>query len=132
LIFSFAAETPANENRSAASRRGFLLPARQVFFETPPLTAFQKDRFLFIQFTARFARDAKSAEGLIFSFAAETPANENRSAASRRGFLLPARQVFFETPPLTAFQKDRFLCALCASAVSLFYYGATWTVPSSI
>jgi hypothetical protein len=28
LIFSFAAETPANENRSAASWR--------VFFETPP------------------------------------------------------------------------------------------------
>jgi hypothetical protein len=65
---------------------------------------------------------------LIFSFAAETPANENRSAASQRVFLLPAGRVFFETPSLTAFQKDRSLCALCASAVSMFYSGATWTV----
>jgi hypothetical protein len=64
---------------------------------------------------------------LIFSFAAETPANENRSAASRRIFLLPAGREFFETPPLTAFQKEP---SLCGSAVSMFYSKPTWTVPS--
>jgi hypothetical protein len=58
---------------------------------------------------------------LIFSFAAETPANENRSAASRRVVLQPVRRMFFETPPLTAFQKDYSLCALCASAVNIFF-----------
>jgi hypothetical protein len=55
---------------------------------------------------------------LIFSFAAETPADENRSAALRRVFLLPAGRVFFETPPLSRrFKKDRSLCFLRDFAV---------------
>jgi hypothetical protein len=68
--------------------------------------------------TARFARDAEVAENLIFSFAAETPANENRPAASWRIFLLPGGRIYFEMPPLTAFQKNHSLCALCGFAVS--------------
>jgi hypothetical protein len=53
------------------------------------------------------------------SFAAETPANETGPAASRRRRAgCPQGVGVFETPPLTAFRKGNFLCALCASAVS--------------
>jgi hypothetical protein len=39
-------------------------------------------------FTARFARGAKFAERIIFSFAAETPANENFSATAWQKLIL--------------------------------------------
>ena len=55
--------------------------------------------------------------GLGFSFAAETPANENGPAAARRKSGCPQGVGGFETPPLTAFRNDNPLCVLCASAV---------------
>jgi hypothetical protein len=54
---------------------------------------------------------------LGFSFAAETPANENGPAAARRKSGCPQGVGFFETPPLTAFRKGDSLSALCFSAV---------------
>jgi hypothetical protein len=34
----------------------------------------------------------------------------------------PQDDIFFEPPPLTAVQKEGFLCVLCASAVNIVFF----------